>query len=334
MGRLKRQGMRLTQEQTSRLASELLRRGLFRAYSRLYEELQGLETSVDRALVQISDWARAEASPGAGTVHIRAAPADKELWKRVQEHVRHSSANGEITCKRFRELWESDGSSSQEWSSGGGRLVRLVRAALDGRHGALDDDSSLAQAFREYAVLASQYLCPTHRLFADHPSLVQEASEHHRVERLLSGEQGHAPSGAGDRSGADAIEDLYARAKPCAGFEITYLPSSDVLEVEFGVAAVGLASPMQRAFEQRGMPLLASEDPLTLSVVRTVNRLSRAELILTERCRAEYLRLSSSAGTMLSLLSPDEGNEADMLYGEGLPLRQTAGPELSLRNPA
>jgi hypothetical protein len=136
---------------------------------------------------------------------------------------------------------------------------------------------------REYAAQATAYLCPTQRLLADHPDLAREAIAQYSVERLLAAGHDDEPAGAGNHNGADAVEHLYVRAKPAAAFEVLHLLSSDVLEVEFGVTADAGSSPLRRVFEQRGLPLLSSQDPLSLSLIRTVNRLGPAELI--ERLR-------------------------------------------------
>ena len=60
MRRLKRQRIALAQEDLSRLATRLLRRGLFCAYSQLAGELSGLQAAVEDALVDLSDWTQAE----------------------------------------------------------------------------------------------------------------------------------------------------------------------------------------------------------------------------------------------------------------------------------
>ena len=329
MRRLKRQRIALAQEDVSRLATRLLRRGLFRAYSQLAGELAGLQVAVEDALVDLSDWARAEpelqrAASDAGDVPTRAAVTHEELWESVRDHVRRESADGEHGLERFRALWRKDGNDSPQWLPEGSRLARRLRTALDERRQAHGDapsmarsaGRSIAEVFRAYVARATEYHCPTHRLFADHPDLVRTAIGQYGAERLLLADHGHEPAGAADHNGADVVEDLYVRAKPSAGFEVTHLLSSDVLEVEFGVAADGPASPLRRVFEQRGMPLLTSRDPLALSLVRTVNRLGPSELILTERCRDEFIRLSQSDRTMLSLFAADASSAAASLYGE------------------
>ena len=321
MRRLKRQRIALAQEDLSRLATRLLRRGLFCAYSQLAGELSGLQAAVEDALVDLSDWTQAEpelqrAASDAGDAPTRAAVTHEELWESVQDRIRRDGADGEHGLERFRELWHKDGNDSPQWLPEGNRLARRLRTALDERRQAHGDAPSLAGVFKEYVARATEYLCPTHRLFADHPDLVRTAIGQYGAERLLLSDHRHEPVGAADRNGADVVENLYVRAKPSAGFEVTYLLSSDVLEVEFGVAADGPASPLRRVFEQRGMPLLTSKDPLALSLVRTVNRLAPSELILTERCRDEFIRLSQSDRTMLSLLAADASNAAASLYGE------------------
>ncbi len=228
--------------------------------------------------------------------------------------MRRESADGEHGLERFRESWQKEGNDSPQWLPEGNRLARRLRIALDERRQAHGDAPSLAGVFKEYVARATEYLCPTHRLYADHPDLVRTAIGQYGAERLLLSDHRHEP--AAEHNGADVVENLYVRAKPSAGFEVTYLLSSDVLEVEFGVSADGPASPLRRVFEQRGMPLLTSKDPLALSLIRTVNRLGPSELILTERCRDEFIRLSQSDRTMLSLFAADGADAAASLYGE------------------
>jgi hypothetical protein len=321
MRRLKRQRIELAQEDLARLAARLLQRGLFRAYSQLAGELAGLQAAVEAAFADLSDWARTEpelqrAAAGAGDAPTRAAVTHEELWGSVREQFRRESADGEHGLARFRALWHDDGNASPPWLPVGSRLTQRLRTALDARSRAYDGATSIAGVFREYAARATEYLCPTHRLFADHADLVRQVIGEYSAERLLLADRRPEPAGAADRNSADVVENLYVRAKPSAGFEVTYLLSSDVLEVEFGVAADGPASPLRRVFEQRGMPLLTSRDPLALSLIRTVNRLGPSELLLTERCRDEFLRLSKGDRAMLSLFASDASSAVAALYGE------------------
>ena len=148
MRRLKQQRIALAQEDLSRLATQLLRRGLFRAYSQLAVELTGLQAAVEDALVDLSDWARAEpefqkAASDAGDAPTRAAVTNVELWESVRDQVRRESADGEHGLERFRELWHKDGSDSPQWLPEGDRLARRLRTSLDERRQAHRDAPSI-----------------------------------------------------------------------------------------------------------------------------------------------------------------------------------------------
>lgn len=314
--RLKQQRIALAQEDLGRLATRLLRHGLFRAYSQLAGELAGLQAAVEDTLVDLSAWARAEPEPqktasSTGDAPTRAALTNEALWESVRDHIRRKSADGKHGLERFHALWRQEGTDSPQWLPEGHRLARRLRSALDAHRQQRGDAPSLTGVFQAYVARATEYLCPTQRLFADHPDLVQKAIEQYSAERLLSSDHGHELAGTLDYNGADVVENLYVRAKPAAGFEVTYLLSSDVLEVEFGVGADAPASPLRRVFEQRGMSLLTSKDPLALSLIRTVNRLDPSELILTERCRREFAHLSQSDRARLSLFPTDETSDAE-----------------------
>jgi hypothetical protein len=335
---LERQRVALAQEELSRLATRLLQRGLFRAYSQLAEELAGLQATVEEALADLTGWAHAgpELAPSAGRpgdAPTRAAITHESLWAGVQDHIRRESADGAHTLERFRALWHAEGDDAPPWAPEDNRLARRLAAALAARGRAPGAAPSLAGVFKEYAARATADLCPTHRLLADHPDLAREIIEQYSAERLLAA--AHRPEGAGaaDHNSADVVERLYVRAKPAAGFEVTYLLSADVLEVEFGVSADAPTSPLRRAFEQRGLPLFSSHDPLSLTLIRTVNRLGPAELILTERCRDAYLRLNPGDRARLSLLPATEARAAAALYGED-PLTYALDTHAPTRTPA
>jgi hypothetical protein len=320
---LERQRVALAQEELSRLATRLLQRGLFRAYSQLAGELAGLQAAVEEALADLTGWAHAdpELEPGAGRAGdapTRAAIGHETLWAGVRDHIRRESADGAHALERFHTLWRKEGDDAPPWAPEDNRLARRLRAALAARHRAPGDAPSLAGVFREYAARATEDLCPTHRLLADHPDLAREIIEQYSAEQLLAPAHGQEGAGAADHNGADVVERLYVRAKPAAGFEVTYLLSSDVLEVEFGVSADAPTSPLRRVFEQRGLPLFSSHDPLALTLIRTVNRLGPAELILTERCRDAFMRLNPGDRARLSLFPAAETRAAAALYGENL----------------
>ncbi len=335
---LKQQRIALAQEALSRLATRLLQRGLFRAYAQLAGELAGLQVAVEEALVELTRWVNAgpELAPAAGRAGdapTRAAITHEALWPSVRDHIRRKSADGVRALERFRALWRAEGDDAPPWAPEDNRLVRRLAAALVTRRQAPGDTPALAGVFREYAARATEDLCPTQRLLADHPDLMQEISAQYSAERLLVPVAGQEGAGVADHNSADAVERLYVRAKPAASFEVTYLLSSDVLEVEFGVSADAGTSLLRRVFEQRGLPLFSSHDSFALTLIRTVNRLGSAELILTERGRDAFMRLHPDDRARLSLVPAAEVRAAAALYGENLftSARDTCAPS---RTPA
>lgn len=313
---LERQRVALAQEALARLATRLLQRGLFRAYAQLGRELAGLQAAVEEALADLTSWAHAGPAPEAESAATRAAVVSPALWADVRAHIQRESADGAQPLARFRALWRAEGDDAPPWAPEANRLARRLRAALAVRQRAPADAASLAAVFREYAARAAEDLCPTHRLLADHPDLVRDAIAQYRAEQLLASARGPDGADAAEHTSADVVERLYVRAKPAAGFEVAYLLSSDVLEVEFGVGAAATTSPLHRVFEQRGLPLLSSHDPLALTLVRTVNRLAPAELILTERCRAAFMRLPPADRLRLSLLPAADARAAEDMNQE------------------
>ena len=164
MRRLKQQRIALAQEDLSGLATRLLRRGLCRAYSQLAGELTGLQAAVEDALVDLSDWARAEPEPqkaasDAGDAPTRAAVTNVELWESVRDQVRRESADGEHGLERFRELWHKDGSDSPQWLPEGNRLARRLRTALDERRQAHGDAPSTGQKYGPFYSRGFQGVC-------------------------------------------------------------------------------------------------------------------------------------------------------------------------------
>ncbi len=335
---LERQRIALAREALSRLATRLFRRGLWRTCSELAGELAGLQTAVEEALAELRRWAHAGPEPESAAAYpddapTRAAISHGALWSSVQGHIRRESGDGAHALARFRALWRAEGDDAPPWAAEDNRLARRLAAALAAHRQTPGNGAALADVFKEYAARATEDLYPTHRLLADHPDLAREMIEQFSAEQMLASTHGQEGPGAGDHHSADAVERLYVRARPAASFEVTYLLSSDVLEVEFGVCADAPTSSLRRVFEQRGLPLFSSYDPLALTLIRTVNRLSPAELILTERCRDAYLSLSSGERVRLSLLPTTEAHAAAILYGEDL-LTRARDTHAPTRTPA
>jgi hypothetical protein len=98
------------------------------------------------------------------------------------------------------------------------------------------------------------------------------------------------------------VQDIYARSKPSANYEVqtdmTYQPPY----IEFGVTADGSTSELDAEATHRQLGLLSSQDPLAVSCVRTIHGLALSDLFLSERCFLEYSRLHSNDQNMIFLI--------------------------------
>ncbi len=316
---LKDRRLAISQEYLSRTAYALLHRGLSVLYRRLHRELSLRLSTIQDAIDELSRWSRERQAtamcrlPG-NVVHLRTPHPDDQIWQEVLGHIRAESGQGQHTRERFRELWRASGRALWDWQEEGNELALRVRAALARPAGEGGAGRALADIYRAYAARASEYLYPGNRLLGGHPDLVQRMAAGCRIERVVL-QKIAAGESSSSYSQAAYVEDLCTRAKPSANYEIMHTLSSEALEVAFGVSPSGSNSELQRAFEQRNVPLLPSQDPFSLSLVRTVNRLVLQELSLYERCSREFWRLHRDDRRLLTLIPPDEVETMSRLYG-------------------
>jgi hypothetical protein len=278
--------------------------GLSRVYQRLEGDLAALQEALDGAISELTRWTASdgEASepPAQQWTHLRRPHASEQIWQETQARISQASAGNEKTRVALRRVWQAvdvnvdvDVDHSAPEPDGCERdPSRLVQAILraqtvgeaegifTGEKAAHAGGRALAGALRRYAALATDYLCPTQRLLVDYGDLVRRAALENGIEKALLGDGGDPP--------LVFLEDLYARAKPAASYEITSTLVRDSGDFEFGVTPEGTSSHLQRAAEQRGMPLLASHDPLSVSLVRITGQLALQDLALFERGRRLY----------------------------------------------
>jgi hypothetical protein len=270
--------------------------GLSRVYQRLERDLAALQETLDDAISELERWTAsddaANEQPGRQWAHLRRPQASEQIWQETQALIRQASAGNEKTRTALRRVWQVTAHSTPELAGRGRDPNRLIQAVLHaqisgeaegtgtGEQAARTGGLALAGALRRYAVLATDFLCPTQRLLGDHADLVRWAAREFSIETTLLGD--------GDSPPSVLLEDLYARAKPAASYEITSTLARDIRDFEFGVTPEGSNSHFERAAEQRGMPLLASRDPLSVALVRITDQLALRDLALFERGRRLY----------------------------------------------
>lgn len=173
---------------------------------------------------------------------------------------------------------------------------------------------SLRALVDEYTVQATHHLLPERRMLPRQPAFIRQIAEKYAIERLLFGSSGPTPTRSvfeGENPLA-FVEELSARAKPAANYDLTTPFAHQKVEVDFGITAEREGSTLIRPLAQRSMTLLSSYDPMALSMVRTLHGLTLDDLTLTDHYRYEYFRLAEENRAMLLLLAE---TEAPPLYG-------------------
>jgi hypothetical protein len=124
-----------------------------------------------------------------------------------------------------------------------------------------------------------------------------------------------APGGLGSVQDPERyLESLLMRAKPAAGHDDVLVVDRHLETVSFGTTEEGNLSALNQASVRLKLELLASQDPLSITVVTTLNRLALENLTLTEQYMRENLRLHATQRRQLFLLTDDA--EIEKLYGD------------------
>lgn len=176
----------------------------------------------------------------------------------------------------------------------------------------------LVEAVRMVAEEAVSHLMPNNRVLPNRPDLINRIVQEYSLDRLLA-----SPNKDGNGVGTVIpqseearfafVEDLLARAKPSASYEPIKDDGTRGLEINFAVTAQGERSALSAEFGIRNIPLLASEDQMSIAIVRTVNKLGWTDLGLTERVFTQYRRLNPADKNQLSL--PETAAQQQALYG-------------------
>ncbi|HKP52039.1 MAG TPA: hypothetical protein VJ183_05245 [Chloroflexia bacterium] len=198
----------------------------------------------------------------------------------------------------------------------------------------------LSAVIHQYLHKSVDHLLPKDRVLPGQPDFIYRLIKEHSIEHLLFGAQGLGtgihniqngeviagtneaypaqerndgrqnghPVVEGGRpretspTATQFVEELQARAKPAANYEPAF--STMVTEVDFGVTEDEGRSFLLPSFKEKQTPLLSSQDPLSISALRTVNGLQLKELALQDRCKLEFLRLAATQKNELVLV-PD-----------------------------
>jgi len=150
---------------------------------------------------------------------------------------------------------------------------------------------SLTALVRDMMYEATSHLDSERRFSIGAPGSFAQLLSTHGVEREALRGADHDEGTAGVRRAF--FESLYARAKPSGLFELNDPVQRQALEIAFAVTAHADISVFRDMLAQRKIRLLSSYDPMTITVVRTVNLLHHMDLQLIDRCGREFARLAT-----------------------------------------
>jgi hypothetical protein len=169
---------------------------------------------------------------------------------------------------------------------------------------------SLAALYHDALDQASAHVHSVHHPTPQHRAFIRHLYQSLSLETLLA----HPDPAATLQNGAATdertfSEDMYARARPAASYDLSGAVAHHTVEVAFATTAEAPASRLRAAFEQRQMTLLSSHDPLTIAAVRTLHGLHLHNLMLSRRCAAAYSQLDPDEQAMLHLARHPADNE-------------------------
>lgn len=190
-----------------------------------------------------------------------------------------------------------------------GRTSAGCTACPDGELCLLKDDLwkhwSLDAVIWEYVGKATEPLEPKQQIIPGGPDTVREIIERFAFERVVFD---GTSSDDWEHRQRSFVEDLYARAKVSANYELRQKIDYEPIQIEFGVTADNTKTVLHPQFAQRGMPVLSSYDPMAVSAVRTEHGLPLEDFAFYDRCKMSYLGLPTSERKRLELAGTVPGN--------------------------
>ncbi|HYF63811.1 MAG TPA: hypothetical protein VD886_13405 [Herpetosiphonaceae bacterium] len=171
------------------------------------------------------------------------------------------------------------------------------------------DRWDLAAVVIAVARRATDHLLPQATMLPNRPEFIRFINECHSIEHLLGLSQG----GRRDEYWRAFADQMLARAKPAACFEINDQFNYEPIEVGFATTADHRSSPLARQTGQLSFGLLSTHDPLSISMVRTISGLGLDDLRLAERCEREFHSLHSFDRQAIELI------HGGALYGDPPP---------------
>lgn len=191
---------------------------------------------------------------------------------------------------------------------------------VDPREAPLDGSVlPLAALIRERAKTATAHLLPPRGVEQAKPELLRSLLQNYDIETILqrTGANGFQES---QRSRLmEFVETAVSRGKLSANADLhdpLTKEGMQTISIDLAVTREGARSALYPYLAQRKIQPLASHDPISVSVMRTLHGVRLIDLTLTDRCRREYWRLQEGNQKSLEIhdkLAQDIRREAYLL---------------------
>ncbi|MBV7331957.1 hypothetical protein KFU94_27755 [Chloroflexi bacterium TSY] len=331
--KLRRERVELAQTELTAQLQVYANQGILRLYDRLLDRLQRLARMMTEAEAELSRWSDEDGHAGVSDVeklipatyktHLRQPKINRELWQRAVQYLhQQQSVNRAEDAGRLVDLWRTP-----EWRNELERLLTGVSAHQTERLRGQPQASSIADLIRQTVGRTMMSVS----IEEDGPArtaLVRELAEKFGIENLLwrnriveqqrsrylraiDAESIKAQEGpivySEIRSKHQYVETAWSRAKPAANYDVVDRLATRGTTVEFAAASGDPQSDLTRSLlEEFGVTLLPTEDPFSISFVRTVHGLGLDDLDSIQRYRTELRFLSAEERALVLLTSDPE----------------------------
>lgn len=303
----------LSQAELTAELQERARKGLIQVYTHLMARLQELALILDQTTAEIRQWSHSDEMPnvisaGARDAYLRMPQVNQELWERCRAYLRsREDGAGQGGEARLRQLW-----GSIQWRQ---EMRRLLSGQSQPREGEAETVAELLKRTIGQAVAP----VTVQRANPARSQLIRDLGQSFHVEHLLWRKPTHSDQAryhpgegwsVGDSVSAQAgarrayLESVWNRARPSTNFDIADRVAVTGIQVD--VAAVSghpdsdLTEAALRDFRLTRLP---TQDPFSITVLRTVHGLGLGDLSCVAQYQRIYQRLPAQEQARLVLVT-------------------------------
>ena len=322
--RLRRERVRLAQEELTDRLQERVRVGLIRVYEHLANMLWQMSHVLDDTLEELQQWSVESGPPplpppGVRPSHVYRPFLDRTLWERCRDYLRgQQDRRGRRSEERLLETW-----GEPRWRQ---RLRRLLLEEEAPERSLAEALVSFVQGTIHEAVAPVSVESPSRSRAA----LIRVLAREYNIEHLLWHspeesqvlEQGRLALSNGRQDTATEIrgrihrylEFTWRNAKPSANVDLADRMAAHGIPVDFAAVSGRPDSELPRSIlHEFRLAQLVTYNPFSISVVRTLHGLSLPDIGAIHRYREEMKRLSEAEQGAILLVARNPGLVYDVL---------------------